>query len=80
MICRSGEFFARIDSPWDLFVKGFVGGGSTDNGHKNDEDFGILFPGTTIYLPYSNTLSPNVTGNITYAVVDVGYDFWSAAT
>ena len=78
MQTNSGEFFARIDSPWNLFVKGFVGGGGTDNGHMNDEDFGILLVHNTVYAPYSNTLANNVTGNITYGVVDVGYDFWRA--
>jgi opacity protein-like surface antigen/outer membrane protease len=83
MQTNSGEFFARIDSPWNFFVKGFVGGGETDGGHMNDEDFGIVLPGdirgTSVAAPYSNTLASNVTGNITYGVVDVGYDFLRAA-
>ena len=24
----SGEFFGRIETPWNIFVKGFVGGGA----------------------------------------------------
>jgi len=39
MRTNSGEFFARLDSPWNFFVKGFIGGGQTDGGHVNDEDF-----------------------------------------
>jgi hypothetical protein len=76
---NSGECFARIDRSWNLFVKAFVGSGSTDNGHMNDEDFAIVLPSTGTFAPYSNTLSSNVTGNITYAVLDVGHDFWRAA-
>ena len=41
MQTNSGELFARIDSPWRLFVKGFVGTGATNGGPMNDEDFGI---------------------------------------
>ena len=39
MQTNSGEFFGRIDTPWGLFVKGYVGGGVTGHGHMNDEDF-----------------------------------------
>jgi opacity protein-like surface antigen len=70
----SGEFFARIDTPWKLFVKGYVGGGSTSSGQLNDEDFGIPLIGT--YAPYSNTLS-SVTGNISYGAVDAGINVLS---
>ncbi|MEH2509178.1 opacity protein-like surface antigen [Nitrobacteraceae bacterium AZCC 1564] len=38
---HAGELFGRIDSPWGMFVKGFIGGGATVNGHMNDEDWGI---------------------------------------
>jgi len=76
MRTNSGEFFARIDSPWDFFIKGFIGGGRTNSGHMNDEDFGIP-PGLVgpFFVPYSNTIAGNVTGNIGYGVVDAGYDF-----
>ncbi len=69
---NAGEFFARVDSPWNVFVKGFIGGGSTASGNQNDEDFGIVVAG---YVPYSNTLSPSVTGNLNYATIDAGYDW-----
>jgi opacity protein-like surface antigen len=70
---HSGEFFGRIETPWNLFLKGYVGGGWTDNGHSNDEDFVIGF--SSLLGGYSNTLSPAVTGKIRYGVIDGGYDF-----
>lgn len=70
---NSGEFFGRIEAPWNFFVKGYIGGGITNQGHMNDEDFSIvIFPSIG---GYSNTLSPAVTGNIGYGTVDAGYDF-----
>jgi outer membrane protease len=82
MKTNSGEFFARLDTPWNFFVKGFVGGGSTGSGHMNDEDFGITFfnPPAPPYIPYSNTISGNVTGNTVYGVIDGGYDFLHGST
>jgi opacity protein-like surface antigen len=72
MQTNAGEFFGRVDSPWNLFLKVFVGGGSTRNGHMNDEDFGIPLNG--IFTSYSNTLSSAVTGATRYGAVDVGFD------
>jgi opacity protein-like surface antigen len=78
---NSGEFFLRFDTPWNLFVKGFIGGGRTISGHMNDEDFGLtpFFPFAP-FIPYSNTLSGNVTGNTGYGVIDAGYDFFRGLT
>jgi opacity protein-like surface antigen len=82
MKTNSGEFFARIDTPWNVFVKGFVGAGSTGNGHMNDEDFGLIrgqaFPDAP-YIPYTNTLSSLVNGTIQYGAADAGYDFLRGA-
>ena len=75
MRTNSGEFFARLDSPWNFFVKGFIGGGQTDGGHLNDEDFNISFGSPFPIAAYSNTLSSKVTGDISYGVIDAGYDF-----
>ncbi|MGO9396679.1 MAG: outer membrane beta-barrel protein [Xanthobacteraceae bacterium] len=75
MQTNSGELFARIDSPWRFFVKGFVGTGATNGGPMNDEDFGIPLLGT--YAAYSNTLS-TVTGNINYGAVDAGVNLLDA--
>ena len=81
MLTNSGEFFARLDTPWDVFIKGFIGGGRTNSGHMNDEDFGLVpnFPFPP-YIPYSNTISGNVTGNTGYGVVDAGYNFLRGPT
>ena len=73
----SGELFGRIETPWNLFVKGYLGGGATIDGHMNDEDFPLnvgLAEGV-----YSNTLSPAVTGEIKYGAIDAGYDFLRGA-
>ena len=41
---NTGEFFGRIDTPWNLFrPKGYIGGGGTNSGHLNDEDFVDIF-------------------------------------
>jgi outer membrane protease len=74
---NSGEFFLRLDTPWDFFIKGFIGGGWTNSGHMNDEDFGLNFPP---FIPYSNTISGNVAGSIAYGVFDAGYDFLRGLT
>lgn len=67
----SGEVFARIDTPWNLMAKGFIGGGTGKNGKMNDEDWGI---GGALGF-YSNTLAQPVRDDITYGAVDVGYDW-----
>ncbi len=77
MRTNSGEFFARLDNPWDFFIKGFIGGGRTNSGHMNDEDFGLNF---SSFIPYSNTIAGNVTGNIGYGAIDAGYDFLHGPT
>jgi len=46
MRTNAGEFFTRIEAPSNLFVKGLIGGGRTNNGHMNDEDFVIPFSST----------------------------------
>ena len=69
---NSGELFARLDSPWDVFVKGFVGVGHISGGQMNDEDWGLITAAP--FTGYSNTLS-NLTGtNMNYGTIDVGYD------
>jgi opacity protein-like surface antigen len=73
MQTNAGEAFARVDTPWNVFVKGYAGGGQTNQGHMNDEDFVIPLGGTI--AAYSNTLSAVVNGSGLYYVADVGYDF-----
>jgi opacity protein-like surface antigen len=72
---NSGELYGRLETPSNLFVKGFVGGGSYASGTLNDEDWLLFFGPPTTVVPYSNTLSSPVTGAIAYATVDAGYDF-----
>lgn len=71
MHTNGAELFARLDTPANVMVKGFVGKGQGD-GQLNDEDWGIPF---AIFIPYSNTLS-DVGDHIRYGVIDVGYDVW----
>jgi outer membrane protease len=71
---NSGELFGRIESPQNIFVKGNIGVGSLLSGQLNDEDWAI-FGGT---VAYSNTVS-SVQGDIDYATLDLGYDFFRGA-
>jgi opacity protein-like surface antigen/outer membrane protease len=71
---NSGELFGRIESPQNVFVKGNLGVGSLLGGQLNDEDWAI-FGGT---VAYSNTVS-SVQGDIDYATLDLGYDFFRGA-
>jgi len=65
-----GEVFARIDTSFNLMVKGFIGAG-TGGGKMNDEDWFFVFGPN--FVPYSNTVS-NVDNRIQYGTIDVGYD------
>lgn len=69
---HSGEFFGRVDSPWNIFAKGFIGTGGISSGSLNDEDW-LIFNAT---VPYSNTLSSPLTGTIDYATIDLGYNLF----
>jgi hypothetical protein len=69
MTANTGEFFGRIDTPMNVFLKGNVGGGSVSGGHMNDEDWGIFG-----IVSNSNTLAGKVTGPLFYGTVDLGYD------
>jgi opacity protein-like surface antigen len=80
----TGEVTARLNAPYNLFAKGFIGGGTISGGHMNDEDFNIngdqeTSPGVFDRVPYTNTISPKVEGDIpSYGTIDVGYDAWRA--
>jgi len=66
----SGELYGRIDNnSSNLFLKGFIGGGSHLSGNMHDEDW-VVFGAT---VPYSNTLSSPVKGDLAYATLDLGY-------
>jgi opacity protein-like surface antigen len=66
LMTNSAELYGRVDTPWNVFVSGFVGHGDTASGGQNDEDFNAQ-------VPYRNTSSTN-DGSIGYGVIDVGYD------
>jgi outer membrane protease len=66
---NTGEFFGRIDTPINVYLKGNVGGGSISGGHMNDEDWNLAVP-----IPYSNTIAGRVTGPLFYGTIDLGYD------
>jgi opacity protein-like surface antigen len=70
----SGELFGRVDSASNVFLKGFVGGGKLVSGNMHDEDWGIFAPSAIV--PYSNTLSNPVTGDLAYGTFDVGYSLF----
>jgi opacity protein-like surface antigen len=82
LVANSGEIFARIDSPYNVFLKGFAGLGGIDGGHMNDEDFVLAASAAQPDLPtkkspiaYSNTVSNANSGELHYATIDLGYDF-----
>jgi opacity protein-like surface antigen len=68
----SGEIFARVDLPMNIFIKGNVGLGGTTGGKMNDEDWGMLDNNMNPDASYQNTLSKD-NGNLSYANADVGY-------
>jgi opacity protein-like surface antigen len=68
----TGELFGRVDSSSNVFLKGFVGGGKLVSGNIHDEDWVVA----NAQVPYSNTLSSPVTGNLAYGTVDVGYSLF----
>jgi opacity protein-like surface antigen len=70
---HSGEVFGRADSPYNVFVKGFVGGGVLTAGKTTDEDWGLQNKMTGFVTPYSNTVG-NASGQLSYATADLGYD------
>ena len=71
MLTNSAELFGRVDTPWNVFLSGFIGAGDTFRGGQNDEDFNLTNPPPA--RAYNNTFSTN-DGHIGYAVVDLGYD------
>jgi len=78
MQTNTSEVFGRINTPWNVFVKGYAGVGVTGRGKQNDEDSFAVFEGTVV--PYTNSLSEKVRGHLNYVVADVGYDFLRGAS
>ncbi|BCM17748.1 omptin family outer membrane protease [Mesorhizobium sp. J8] len=68
---RSGEvFFNATHNPTNIFIKGFLGAGGIAQGSLTDEDFQLK------NHIYSNTLSDQQSGRISYFTADLGYNFW----
>ena len=67
---HTGEIFARVDAPFDVFVKGLFGGGYIAGGRFHDEDWGLS---DGVPASYEVTRS-EVTGTLNYFTVDVGYN------
>jgi outer membrane protein OmpA-like peptidoglycan-associated protein len=72
MVGYSAELFQRLDTPWNIFLKGNVGVGALPQGQMNDEDWNIG-------VGYSNTISHEDSGRISYATADIGYDVLTGA-
>ncbi len=71
---NSSELFGRIESPSNIFIKGYAGVGQTGSGNQNDED-SFVAVGNQAPAPYTNSYSPKIDGGIAYAAADLGYDF-----
>jgi hypothetical protein len=67
LLTHSGELYGVLRHP-HVFVSGFAGYGVTPSGNLHDEDL------PPYIVPYSNTLSTQKDGSITYAVIDVGHN------
>ncbi|MDP1604244.1 MAG: outer membrane beta-barrel protein [Legionella sp.] len=67
---NSAEGFWRLDNINGVFLKGYFGGGSNNDGHLIDQDFppGII---------YSRTSSQQKNGAVNYVSVDLGYNLYS---
>ena len=74
LTAHSGEVFGRVDTPMNVFLKGQAGLGSVVGGTMNDEDWGIFG-----VISYSNTVSNEGNGKLTYATLDAGYDLFRGA-
>jgi opacity protein-like surface antigen len=70
---HSGELFARLDAPFNAFIKGFIGLGGIANGSMYDEDWSL--PSSLASEPSSYEITQSgVNGAMNYLTLDVGYD------
>jgi len=76
LTAHSGEFFFRVDTPSEIFVKGFVGAGAITGGKQNDEDWGLneAFQGDHPLPTAYEVTGSTVSGWLNYAVADVGFN------
>jgi opacity protein-like surface antigen len=70
MTGHSGEAFARFDSPFNVFVKGFAGAGSISSGKHFDEDWGLLGNEPTSF----EVTRSDIGGSISYVTADIGFN------
>lgn len=70
---HSGELFARLDSPFGVFVKGLAGGGGISHGTMYDEDWGLGSDLASEPTGYEITVS-GINGSFNYFTGDVGYN------
>lgn len=70
---HSGEVFARLDSPFDVFFKGFFGGGGIAAGTMYDEDWGLAKSQSFVPTGYEITQS-GISGSFNYLTADIGYN------
>jgi opacity protein-like surface antigen len=71
------EFYGRIDSPWNVMLKGVVGVGRGHDGWNTDEDWGIARPGPSVWA-YSISKS-DADISLNYFTLDLGYDLRAGA-
>jgi len=70
---HSGELFARLDAPFNAFIKGFIGLGGIANGAMYDEDWAL--PSSLASEPSGYEITQSgVNGSMNYLTLDVGYD------
>ena len=67
---QSGELFARVDTPWQIFVKGFVGTGAITGGAGTDEDWGNATNAKSGFMVSNSSTS----GWLNYAAADIGFN------
>ena len=73
MTAHSGELFARVDAPFGLFAKGFIGGGAITGGQMYDEDWGLSSTLASVPTGYEITQS-DIVGSLAYLTGDIGYN------
>lgn len=73
MTAHSGELFGRVDAPFGVFVKGFIGGGAITGGQMYDEDWGLPSSLAAVPTGFEVTQS-DLVGSLAYLTGDIGYN------
>ncbi|MCP3477670.1 outer membrane beta-barrel protein (plasmid) [Bradyrhizobium sp. CCGUVB1N3] len=74
LTAHTGEFFARIDSPYNMFLKGFAGAGSIVSGDHFDEDWSLSYGYASAPTAFEVTHSSVGKSSLSYATADIGFD------